>query len=159
MHRRAAFRQHRAKEREKLATEATLPISCVVKEPTIRRSVTPIPESQVNDLPENQEPVTIESLQGHLTSANGEIARLKAVIARSTHDGVSINIPVPPINATGLTADTYEAVKVFYCGIISEMIKTTYTELESKNRQAYGFYRVDGEKKEINITIATTNPE
>jgi hypothetical protein len=176
MHRQAAFRQRRARERkstEEAAAKAvkdlqavTLPIAPIDQEPTIRRPVrveeaaaaiaqTPAPPG----LLDSTAPMTVDALQERLQAANAEISRLKEVIARSTSDGVSINIPVPPINGAGLTAETYESVKIFYSGIVLEMIKTTYAELERRNRQAYGFYLIDGEKKELNLTIAITKGE
>jgi len=174
MHRQASFRQRRARQHAKTTVESlvtpvpSLPIAPISQEPTIRRSVrveseastAPAEPSQSTTVPpgliDSTAPMTVEALQERLQAANSEIMRLKEVIIRSTNDGVSINIPVPPINAAGLTAETYEPVKVFYSGIVLEMIKATYSELERRNRQAYGFYRIDGEKKEINITVAIT---
>ena len=165
MYRQAAFRQHRSQKHAKSrttedsSTPTPLPIESINQEPTIRQPVR-VQEEQKSTPPDlldaDSTSTTPEKLQERLNSANSEIKRLKEIIARSTNDGVSINIPIPPINAAGLTSDTYEAVKVFYSGIVLEMIKTTYAELERRNRQAYGFYVINGEKKEIDITIAIT---
>jgi len=121
--------------------------------------------SAIPDLPEQVPPSTqlppspteIQGLRDQLVKAQAEITQLKEVLYRSTKDGLTIGIPVPAINSTGILDVTqYEQVKALYSGVIIEMINTVHREMEAKNRQAYSFYRINSESKEIQMTFTVT---
>jgi len=195
MKRIANAKQHRSKEkrvaRQKAleASDEVVParveaVTLPVDEPSIKMGV---PKSEVAPIEEISSVVEIASeptpdlaseviptpsLEDQLKQANDEISRLKQAIFRSTRDGLSITIPVPSINSTGiLDTSQYEIVKTLYSGIVLDMIDTTYKQLEARNKQVFSFYTIEdadkkkeedgseGSGKEIRMTFAVVSEE
>jgi hypothetical protein len=104
-------------------------------------------------------PVDVSVLQKQLQNASEEIRQLKDVILRATRDGLTIAIPVPSINSTGiLDTSQYETVKALYSGIVLEMIETAHKQLDLHNKKSYAFYQVEKtegkEEHQIKMTFS-----
>jgi len=184
----ANAKQHRSKEKrvarqkaqsqsEEVTPTRVEAVTLPVEEPSIRMGV---PVSSIEETASELTPdvvvasdtIPTPSLADQLKQANDEISRLKQAIFRSTRDGLSITIPVPSINSTGiLDTSQYEIVKTLYSGIVLDMIDTTYKQLEARNKQVFSFYTIEdadkkkeedgseGSGKEIRMTFAVVSDE